>query len=936
MLELLGEVTAHVGDRPVDLGAPRQKSVLGALAVDAGRVVPVERLVERVWGPDATPRARATLHGYISRLRHALAEVEDVSIVRRSGGYLLQTSETDLSRFRALCVGARGLADAEQVRLLGDALVLWRGDALTGVDGEWAADTRERLAAERLAAERDLVDARLRLGHGEELVAELSERQATHPLDERLAGQYLLALHQAGRTADALEHYRRFRRLLVGELGTEPGVALQALHRRILEADPALIDTNTKGSAAVPRQLPAAPSVFVGREEELEALDAALHAGSGVVVISAIAGTGGIGKTQLALHWAHLHADHYPDGQLFVDLRGFCPDGVPTPPAAAVRGFLDALGIDTAAVPSGLDAQAALYRSTVARRRMLVVLDNAADVEQITPLLPGASSCTVLVTSRRKLNGLIVRHGARHVPLDPLTADESRGLLVRQLGAARVSAEPEAIDTLIALCDGFPLALAIIVCHVRTRPQLPLTAVAAELRELGLGALHDADPTASLPTVLSWSVRALTTRQREVFALLGIAPGADIGLMAAASLFDLSPAHTGQVLRQLEEASLLDQHSPGRWQMHDLVRAYATRLAPEGMTAALRRLLAHYTQTSRDAAGHLHPYRRNRSGVDPVAGVRCRPLGDVRSAIDWFTAEHRNLLTVQAAAADHGQHETVWQLAWATSTYHGRRGLAQDELAMWIAARTAATHLHAPVQRIQAERFLASAYTDLGWHEHAIRQLHEALELADRHGNLEQRALTYRVLARAYGQSGRNDDAFRYATDGLELFEALGDHAWLGASLNQVGWYASQLARYDVARTHCEAALQVHRRQGDTLAEASALDSLGFIEHSSGRHDRAIAHYRAAHVVFRELGDLYEAANNLDALGHPHIALGQHGEARAVWQEAVDLYRRQGRGDAATRLQRRLDELIAATPDYPQWTNGSTDPKIHNGRNSRT
>jgi DNA-binding SARP family transcriptional activator/tetratricopeptide (TPR) repeat protein len=886
VLELLGEVTARVHDRPVDLGPPRQKSVLGALAVDAGRVVPVERLVERVWGPDALPRARATLHGYISRLRRALADVEGASIVRRPGGYLLEVRETDLGRFRALCSSARELCDAEQVELLREALVLWRGDALAGVGGE-------RLAAERRTAERDLVDARLRLGHSEELLVELRERQAAHPLDERLAGQYLLALYRAGRTVDALEHYRRYRRLLVDELGSEPDPALRALHQRILRADPALRRTDC--SAAVPRQLPAAPAVFAGREKELESLDVALQAGSGTVVISVIAGAGGIGKTQLALCWAHRHVDRYPDGQLYVDLRGFCPGGVPLSPAEAVRGFLDALGVEPGAVPEDPDARAALYRSTVARRRMLILLDNASDVEQVTPLLPGTGSCVVVVTSRRKLTGLLVRHGARHVPLGTLTAGESRGLLAGQLGTSRVAAEPEAIDELVALCGGFPLALAIVVNHVRVRPHVPLAAVAADLRDQGLGALHDADPTASLPTVLSWSFRTLTAPQREAFALLGTAPGIDIGLSAAASLVDLPPADTRQVLMELEEASLLDQHTPDRWRMPDLVRAYAAHTAPARRLTALRRLLAHYVRASRAAARHLQPHRGDRSSV--------------RAAIDWFAAEHRNLLAAQNAAAGEDQHEIVWLLARAVTTYHRRHGLACDDLTMWTAARAAAEHLPDPVHRIRAERSLACALTDLGRHDQAITRLHVTLDLADQHGDLEQRGLTCRALARAYGQSGRNDDALKYATAGLDLFRTLGGTSWLGTSLNQVGWYAARLADHDAARTHCEAALLLHRQEGDRLAEACALDSLGYVEHHSGRHDEAVAHYRDSHAIFRELGDLCETANSLDGLGHSYVALGRVDEARAVWREALDLYQRQKRVDDVARLRRELDGL---------------------------
>ncbi|MEV8441076.1 BTAD domain-containing putative transcriptional regulator [Actinosynnema sp. NPDC051121] len=479
LLRLLGEVAAEVDGRPVDLGAPRQRCVLAALAVDVGRAVPVDRLVERVWGAEVARRARATLHSYISRLRRALADADGVAIVRRSGGYALVADATesvvDLHRFRHLCGRAR---DDGAVRSLTEALALWRGEALTGLAGEWVQAVRDRLRLERAAAEADLVDARLRAGEGAELVAELSARAARHPLDERVAGQYLLALHRAGRTPDALAHFRRVRTRLVEELGTEPGVALRELHRRILATDPALVTTAARAAAVVPRQLPAAPRPFVGRRAELDRLDATCVAAA--VGLSAIVGSAGIGKTWLALHWAHRRLDRFPDGQLFVDLGGFGVDGPPMDPAVAVRGFLDALGVDRQ--PTDPHARAALFRSLVAGRRMLLVLDNAVDTAQVTPLLPGGGSCAVVVTSRNSLPGLIVGHGAAHVPLDVLSSGEAHALLAERLGAVRVREEPAAVEELVGLCGGFPLALGITAGHACTRPRLPLSALAAELR----------------------------------------------------------------------------------------------------------------------------------------------------------------------------------------------------------------------------------------------------------------------------------------------------------------------------------------------------------------------------------------------------------------------------------------------------------------------
>ncbi|MGH3623143.1 MAG: ATP-binding protein, partial [Sciscionella sp.] len=351
----------------------------------------------------------------------------------------------------------------------------------------------------------------------------------------------------------------------------------------------------------VPRQLPAPPRWFTGRARELATLTTALDEmaeQNNTVVISALAGTGGIGKTWLALHWANQHLDRFPDGQLFVNLQGFAPSRTPMTPATAVRSFLDAFGVDPARIPVDLDAQVGLYRSLVAGRRMLIVLDNARDATQVTPLLPGSPTCTVLVTSRDRLQGLVTGHGARPLPVDVLSESEARELLAARLGAQRVAAEPEAVAELLACCGGFPLALSIVAGRAQAHSEFPLAVLAAELREAAtrLGALDEDDPAASLPAVLSWSYRALTSEHARVVGLLGIVPGPDIGLPAVASLTALPTSRVRAVLRVLERVSLLHQDTPGRYRMHDLVRLYvaehAGRDQPEDVQEAALRQLA--------------------------------------------------------------------------------------------------------------------------------------------------------------------------------------------------------------------------------------------------------------------------------------------------------------------------------------------------------
>ncbi|WP_433260774.1 ATP-binding protein [Actinosynnema sp. CS-041913] len=678
-------------------------------------------------------------------------------------------------------------------------------------------------------------------------------------------------------------------------------------------------------ASVVPRQLPAARELFTGRVTELAVLDRTLsttspdgHAGASAVagrtvVISAIGGAGGIGKTWLALGWANRHVDRFPDGQLFVDLCGFSPAGEPMAPGHAVRGFLTALGMAPDGLPAEVDAQAALYRSLIADKRMLIVLDNAATVEQVAPLLPGGRSCTVLVTSRNRLPGLVARHGARPLSLDVLTDAEARALLVAWLGAPRVAADQGAVTELVGLCGGFPLALGVIAARARTRPRVPLSDIAAELRESGLDALDSDDPTASLPAVLSWSLHHLTTGQRQVFALLGIAPGPDIGLPAAASLTGLPPAQARNALRTLEDASLIDRRPHGRYAMHDLIRAYAATahhdLDGTVRRAALERVVDFYLHTAH-TAGRLLTSQSQPLRLDPPApGVRPLPLPDLAAALAWLDTEHLHLLAAQHTAATHHRHHTVLHLAWAVTTFHTRRGHRHDDLAVWQAALDAAGHLPDPAPRMLAHRLLGRALSRLRRHDQAAGHLREALALAEQHHDLTEQAHIHRALARARGRRGEDQQALEHARRALGLYRTLEQPMWEAVALSTVSWYAARLGDYDTAREHCRVALTLHRRHDNPDGEAATLDSLGLIDHHTGHHHEAIHHYRQALALFRTLGYTTDAANILDRLGHPLAVLDQRDRAREAWQEALELYREQGRDTDAQRVQRQLDDL---------------------------
>ena len=655
----------------------------------------------------------------------------------------------------------------------------------------------------------------------------------------------------------------------------------------------------TAEALVVPRQLPAVPTSFVGRRTELDRLDA-VPAGTAV-----IAGPGGIGKTWLVLNWAHHHRDRFPDGQLFVDLRGFSPDERPMDPDVAVRGFLDTLGVEPGRVPADPHARTALFRSLVAGKRLLLVLDNAAGTGQVVPLLPGGDTCTVLITSRARPVGLIAGHDAHLVPVGTLSETEARALLTRRLGAARITAEPAAVDEVIEFCGGFPLALGVVAGHAGIRPELPLATLGTDLRELGLDLLDHDDPVAGLPTVLSWSLRRLTPEQRTAFALFGIAPGPDIGLPAAASLTALPTAGTRKVVRALEESSLLSRDRDGRCAMHDLVRAYAITvahdLAEPVRQAALERVVDFYLHTANTADRLLNPHRRLE--LDPPApGTVPHPLPDAAAALAWLTVEHQHVLAAQRTAETQRRYRVVWQLAWTLYTFLVRRGYRDEVLAAWQAAVAATARLPDPAARALAHRRLGRAYSRLGRHEDAVSHLRQALDLAE---DPTEQAHIHHAFAAAWERREDHRRAGEHAQRALDLYRRLGLPVQEAHALTAMGSSAVHLGDHATARQHSQAALVLSRRHRDPAGEADALRTLG----RATQHNRAVGLYREALHLYRTLGNLTAAADTLADLGDAHNALAQRTQARAAWQEARELYRRQGRHAGAGRVQRQLDEL---------------------------
>jgi DNA-binding SARP family transcriptional activator/tetratricopeptide (TPR) repeat protein len=932
---VLGPIAIRAAGQPVAAGHARQRAVLAVLLLELGRVVSPELLIDRVWGDNPPASVRSGLYGSIARLKSVLARASGtgVTLSRHAAGYQLRAEpgQVDLYRFRRLLAEAAGAAgdDAGASRLLRAALELWHGSALADVASPWLDAMRHRLELERVAAVLDLNDIRLRQGEHGMLVAELAGQAAAAPADERLIGQLMLALYRAGQQAEALRWFEQTRRYLADELGADPGPGMRALHEQILRGDPSLALPADRAASArlVPRQLPAAVADFTGRAAELAALnqmpEQAVAGGPGTVVISVISGTAGVGKTTLALHWAHQIAPQFPDGQLYVNLRGFDPSGTPATPAAVVRGFLDALGVPPGRMPSDPEAQTGMYRSLLAGRRMLIVLDNAVDEQQVRPLLPASPGSLVIVTSRSQLAGLAAADGARLLTLDLLSHAEAGQLLTARLGAGRAAAEPDAVGRIAGLCAGLPLALAVTAARAAVRPGLPLAALAAELADAAgrLDALEAGDPAGSVRAVFSWSYRQLSTEAARLFRLLGLHPGPDITVPAAASLAALAEADARRLLRELARAHLLAEHAPGRYAFHDLLRAYAADQAlahdsQDERDAVIGRGLDHYLHTAAGAALLLNPSREPVVLDPPRPGAAAGQLADYPEALAWFAAEHQVLLAAVALAAESGFDSHAWQLPWAMTTFLRIRGHWQERVAIQRTALASATRLGGAVARALSGRLLALACEDLGDRDQARRLYVSSLLLYQQLGNRLGEARIHQNLGALAERQGRYADALGHAEQALRLYRAIGDKASEATMLNNVGWLHGLLGDYHQARELCRQALTLGAGIGHRRSEGNAWDSLGYVEHHLGNRAEAEACYQRALSIFRDTADRLNEADVLTHLGDSRQAAGDLTEARQAWQQALAILDDLGDPDAG-RVRARLASITGHALQVP-------------------
>ena len=938
--QVLGPLRVWRHAEPVDLGPIQRRVVLAVLLLNANQPLGRQQLIDAVWGETPPRWAVNLLQRDMSGLRRALeperTERSAPSCLQwTDAGYRLDLSHSslDLASFDELVERARKARsdrkDAEAARLLHSALDLWHGPVCSGLHSPLLDAERDRLHEKQIGVHEDRIELDLIVGTEHDLVDELRRLVSEQPFRERLWELLMLALYRLGQPADALAAYQNARRTLRDELGIEPSSNLQRLQHQILNRDPALLGSSARRAATTaarperaatpsPAQLPHALTDFVGREDEVRQLDQSIQTNgrAPTLIIMAIVGTAGLGKTALALHWAHRVKERFPDGQLYVDLRGFDPSAQPTQPATAMRGFLEALGVSPDQIPPDLPGQASMYRSLLASRRVLVVLDNARDAQQVRPLLPGSSTSVVLVTSRDQLGGLVAVDGAKTLPLDVLSTAMSRGLIARRLGQARVDAEPAAVDSIIQSCGRLPLALSIVAARASTNPWFSLAQLADEL-EAASGTLDPFDggeQAVDVRTVFSWSYHGLAGPVSRLFRQLALTPGPDVSIAAAASLAGMTVAEIRPLLSQLARANLIMERVPGRFVLHDLLRAYAMELAlsvdstDDRRTATLR-LLDHYLHTAFYADQLVNPFRDDPIELDAaVPGVSVERFGHHRDALGWFAAERAAMVTATTQAADDGFYTHAWRLASTMTQFLHHQGNWHDLACVQEAGLRAAEQLAEIRPQAVSHAGLGYAYTGMERYSDATVHLLRALQLYEKLGDTTGMAHAHRTLTWALDGQGDYREALRHAEHALELFGQSGHRSGEARALNGVGWFHYRLGEYAIALHFCQRALELQKEIGATYDQADTLDSLARVHYQLGHDELSICCHQEAMQLYKEFGHRYFEADEFVLIGEVHLAAGHVELARAAWKHAISILNRLG-DPQADKVRTKLEAL---------------------------
>jgi DNA-binding SARP family transcriptional activator len=930
---VLGPLLVRVDGDSVAIPRGKQRTLLAVLLLRAGLTVAADQLADMLWDPEPPPRSAAvTLQNYVKRLRQALGPTGRDRIVTQPHGYLIRVEpgELDLAVMEHALTAARKAARESAWEHVADealaALSLWRGEALSDVQlPQLAAPEISRLAELRLQAAELRAEAELGLARHAEAVTDLEQLAATAPLREHLQALLMLALYRCDRRAEALAAYQRTRDLLVSELGSEPGPELQKLYGQILRDDLALASSPGMAEAVMAegpaveaiRQLPAAVSSFTGREAELAQLAGLLgldpHDQAPALVISAIGGTAGVGKTALAVQWAHQVAERFPDGQLYVNLRGYDPDQ-PVTAANALAGFLRALGVPGQEIPDGVDERSGLYRSRLAGRRVLVVLDNARDSDQVRPLLPGGPACAAVVTSRDQLAGLVAADGARRLDLNVLPLDDAVALLQSLIGG-RADEEPLAVLDLAALCARLPLALRIAAELAATRSEVSLRELVTELQESQLDALDAGEDRANVRAVFSWSVRQLPDDAARAFALTGLHPGADFDLYAAAALTGTSPAQARRILPRLQRASLLQAAGPGRYGLHDLLRAYAreqvaARDTDGSSQSALTRLFDYYLAAAAAAMNIAFPAEASylpRALASTSVVPRMPGEADAR---EWLDNERANLVAIVVHCADNGWLRYAADLATTLSRYLIDGSHVSEGQTIYGHALRAARRSGDLPAEADALSGLGGMSLRTGHVRDAVAHYKAALgryrECALRLGEAE----TLHNLGVTQYQLHDGRAAADYFREAVTAWQDAGDSLGAARTLTLLAAAEIGMDLHDDAAQHLHLALAVVRDAKDQTFEASALGWLGELTSRCGRLAEATAFHEQALAIYRRIEHPSGICTELNSLGQISLRQEEYQQAIGYLEQGLDLCRQAGNQFEELMTLRKLAEAL--------------------------
>jgi DNA-binding SARP family transcriptional activator/Flp pilus assembly protein TadD len=931
---LLGPVEVWAGEGWAKIGAAKRRAVLAALLVHRGEPVSIDTLIEELW-PDGPPAKAANLVSiHIYHLRKLIGDGEGQVLVTRAPGYqlVLGPGELDADRFAALVAdGRRALGSGTPERaaeLLGEALGLWHGRPLADVAATaLVAAEADRLQESRAGAEELYAEACLACGRYAEVVPRLRRLLADHPLREKLWALLMRALCGAGRQAEALEVYDQARKMISEELGVDPGAELRQLYQQILDADgeQAVVSLAIPGPPPVPpppppAQLPADISDFTGRSGQVDQLrellaEVGVADGSpGVVRVVLVVGPGGQGKTTLAVHAAHLLRGEFPDGQLYASLLGATQSA---DPAEVLARFLRDLGADPARIPLDAEERAARYRTRLAGRRMLIVLDDARDTEQVRPLLPGSASCAVLITARHWLPELA---GGAVLDLDVLSGDEALALFTKIVGARRVTAEPGATGEVLTACAGLPLAIRIAGARLATRGNWSIATLASRLAderhrldELRVGNLAvRASFEVSFATLPGPAAPGGPSPARA-FGLLGLWTGPSISLPAAAALLGEAEEAAAEALDTLFDAHLIESPDPDRYRFHDLLRVYAadrarTQETEPDRTAAMARLLTWYLHTAEAAAAVISARHARVPLGPPPASVQPLGFGSLEDALAWCDAERPGLVAATRLAASSAQHEIAWKLAAALMSFYYRRSHWSD----WVATHQAGLDSARALGDRRAEAWLLNnlgmAY-GVQHMEQAVVCFEQALAICREIGDEPGEARAAGNVAQAYIDLRRFDDAWSAAQRSLAIQREMGNRYSEGVVLGILGRASRELGRYAEAVGHLELALAIFRELGQQYGEADSLTDLGDACLCLDQVDSAITHLGESLAIRHDIGDVHGTAVTLQLLGLALDRAGDHAQARDRLAEAVRLFEELGDQAQARVAREALDGL---------------------------